>query len=417
MSKQQSGSSFIILVIAMVLIIGASVACMAVCQQNKIEYDSEIDALKKDMAEKTEQTVQQYKDTITELTSKVNSLESEISSISSSGVTMTVPGEGGDDSSLMIAVSEKVKKSITLIEIYVPETKYSYGFYTYSSGGLASSGSGIIYSSDGYIITNYHVVSYIDTYDGTSISVTLYDGTEFEAEFVGGDEQNDIAVIKIDPGEYMLTPAIIGESSQLKIGQTVIAVGNPLGEQFAGTVTKGIISGLDRSVSQENTAELLIQTDAAINPGNSGGALCTIAGEVIGITSSKINSTSVEGLGFAIPIEYVMPLVSDLIEYGYVKDRPATGISGDTISSLTAQWYGVPRGILVSAVEEGSGADKAGIKKNDIITKVDGKTVTSMSDIQAVLNDHKVGDSISVTYYRNNTYSDVEVILSEDRGR
>lgn len=209
----------------------------------------------------------------------------------------------------------------------------------------------------------------------------------------------------------------MGTSEELKVGEIVVAIGNPLGTQFAGTVTMGIISALDRSISSENTAETLIQTDAAINPGNSGGALINSKGEVIGITSSKIADTDVEGLGFAIPIDFAKPIIEDIIQYGYVKDRPATGISGQTISSSMSRYYNLPSGILVTDVANDSGADIAGLQKYDIITEINGKQISSMSDIQKINDEHSVGDIIQITFYRNKEYYTVNLKLLEDRGR
>ena len=299
----------------------------------------------------------------------------------------------------------------------IPSSKIHSGFFWYETGESESTGSGIILSADGYIATNYHVVSYYDEYENVIISVILEDGTELEAELIGGDEANDLAVIKANTNGLELPAATIGRSSELQVGEVVVAIGNPLGTQFAGTVTMGIVSALDRNISSENTAETLIQTDAAINPGNSGGALINSKGEVIGITSSKIADTDVEGLGFAIPMDFANPIIEDIIEYGYVKDRPATGISGQTISASMARYYGFPTGVLVTDVATDSGADLAGIQEYDIITEINGVEISSMSDIQAINETHKVGDIIQVTFYRNREYHTVNLKLLEDRGR
>lgn len=317
----------------------------------------------------------------------------------------------------VVAIAENVRPAIVEVKVTVPSAQIPSGFFWYQTGSIEASGSGIILSSDGYIVTNYHVVSYYDNYSNVIITVVLSDGTELDATFVGGDEENDLAVLKVDPAGKTLTAATLGSSEDLKVGELVVAIGNPLGSEFAGTVTMGIVSGLDRNISDENTAETLIQTDAAINPGNSGGALVNSRGEVIGITSSKIADTDVEGLGFAIPIDYAKPIIEDLIAYGYVKDRPATGISGETVTSSISRYYGVPTGVLVTAVEDNSGAELAGIEVNDIITEIDGQTISSMSDIQSINEAHSVGDIIKVTYYRNKKYYTANVKLLEDRGR
>ncbi len=298
----------------------------------------------------------------------------------------------------------------------VPSARYQSGFFYYTVGGVTSSGSGIILDTDGYIVTNYHVVSYYDSYDNVTIDVTLSDGREFPAQFIGGDKNNDLAVIKVENAEN-LVPAKFGVSSDLKVGAVVLAIGNPLGIEFAGSVTLGIVSALDRTIDKENTADSMIQTDAAINPGNSGGALVNTKGEVVGITTLKISDTEVEGLGFAVPIDYATPIISNLVEYGYVKDRPATGIAGSTVSASISRYYGVPQGVIVTEVEENSGADLAGIQVNDIITEIDGQTVESMTDIQNVNSTHKVGDIITVKVYRNGEYYTTNLKLMEDRGR
>ena len=317
----------------------------------------------------------------------------------------------------VVAIANTVRQSIVGIRVVIPSSKIHSGFFWYETGESESTGSGIILSADGYIATNYHVVSYYDEYENVIISVILEDGTELEAELIGGDEANDLAVIKANTNGLELPAATIGRSSELQVGEVVVAIGNPLGTQFAGTVTMGIVSALDRNISSENTAETLIQTDAAINPGNSGGALINSKGEVIGITSSKIADTDVEGLGFAIPMDFANPIIEDIIEYGYVKDRPATGISGQTISASMARYYGFPTGVLVTDVATDSGADLAGIQEYDIITEINGVEISSMSDIQAINETHKVGDIIQVTFYRNREYHTVNLKLLEDRGR
>ena len=317
----------------------------------------------------------------------------------------------------VVAIANTVRQSIVGIRVVIPSSKIHSGFFWYETGESESSGSGIILSADGYIATNYHVVSYYDEYENVIISVILEDGTELEAELIGGDEANDLAVIKANTNGLELPAATIGRSSELQVGEVVVAIGNPLGTQFAGTVTMGIVSALDRNISSENTAETLIQTDAAINPGNSGGALINSKGEVIGITSSKIADTDVEGLGFAIPMDFANPIIEDIIEYGYVKDRPATGISGQTISASMAKYYGFPTGVMVTDVATDSGADIAGIQEYDIITEINGVAISSMSDIQEINETHKVGDIIQVTFYRNREYHTFNLKLLEDRGK
>jgi len=298
------------------------------------------------------------------------------------------------------------KYAVSVVEI-ITESVETGGFsQQYIKSGA---GSGVIIDSEGYIVTNHHVIE-----GARKITVTLRDGQNYAATLVGYDEKMDLALLKVEAEG--LIAAVLGDSDTLKVGQRTIAIGNPLG-QLGGTVTEGIISALDRNISSENTAETLIQTDAAINPGNSGGALINSQGQIIGITSSKIADTDVEGLGFAIPIDFAKPIIEDIIQYGYVKDRPATGISGEAVSAAMSRYYGLPKGVIVTVVDINSGADLAGIEEYDIITEIDGKAITSMSDIQAINETHSVGDVIQVTFYRDRQYQTVNLKLLEDRGR
>ena len=362
-----------------------------------------------------EELKEQYSSEIEDLNSTIELLKTNISK--SPQISESIVSQLEELTSPVVAIANVVRPSVVGIRVVIPSSKIQSGFFWYETGVSESTGSGIILTSDGYIATNYHVVSYYDEYDDVIISVILEDGTELEAELIGGDEANDLAVIKANTNGMELPSATLGDSSELQVGEIVVAIGNPLGTQFAGTVTMGIVSALDRNISSENTAETLIQTDAAINPGNSGGALINSQGQVIGITSSKIADTEVEGLGFAIPIDFAKPIIEDIIQYGYVKDRPATGISGQTISSSMSRYYGLPQGVMVTAVDVNSGADIAGIEEYDIITEIDGVAITSMSDIQAINETHSVGDILQVTFYRNRQYYTVNLKLLEDRGR
>ncbi len=275
----------------------------------------------------------------------------------------------------------------------------------------SSQGSGIICDLEGYIITNYHVVeSYINS-SKAEIQVYLADGRSAAAQYIGDDQSNDLAVIKISLDE--LPVAQFGVSGELEVGEFVMSIGNPLGMNLSGTVTVGVVSGIDRKVEAENIADSLIQTDAAINPGNSGGPLVNRYGQVIGINTVKIASTEVEGLGFAIPIDYALPLVESIIKYGYVKGRPVTGISGSELNAMTASFYNVPQGLLVTGVERGSAAETAGIRVNDIITAFDGQAVASMAAINNIVKRLKVGDNVAVTYYRQGSTRTVTLVLME----
>ena len=260
---------------------------------------------------------------------------------------------------------------------------------------IQGSGSGIILTSDGYIATNDHVV------DGaTSVSVKLYNGDTYDAKVIGTDTTSDLAVIKIDASN--LQYAELGTSADLEVGDLAVAIGNPLGEDFAGSVTVGFISALNRTVQVNDTTYNVIQTDAAINEGNSGGPLINQQGQVIGINSVKISSA--EGMGFAIPIDSAKPILDDLMQYGYVKDRPQIGfVMGQEISASMAQMYNVPQGIYVDSVIPGGGAANAGMKSQDIIYKMAGQEALTMAECNTIKNQYKAGDTIEIDVKRKDS--------------
>ena len=303
-------------------------------------------------------------------------------------------------------------------------------------------GTGIVLSSDGYIITNCHVIenSYqtlqsnggnpfdnpfsffgggyetiTKTERASEVAVTLYDGSEHKAEIIGSDENTDLAVLKIDAEG--LIPAVLGSSDDLKLGERAITLGYPLG--LGLSASGGMISGLEKEITAElsngkTAAMTLIQTDASINPGNSGGPLLNGRGEVIGITSSKIANSSVEGIGFAIPISDAMPIPDDLMNKGYVA-TPKIGISGTDISPAVKRYYNLPvdKGVLVASVEEGSCADIAGIEEGDVIVAADGKDITDFDALVAAKNSHKPGETMTVTLARSDGNIDIQITLDE----
>lgn len=259
------------------------------------------------------------------------------------------------------------------------------------------SGSGIIISTDGYVVTNQHVI------DGaTQISVVLNTGDEYTAKLIGEDEKSDLAVLKIDAPN--LVAATLGDSESLQVGELAVAIGNPLGQEFAGTVTVGVISALNRTMTVDNKKYNLIQTDAAINPGNSGGALVNQYGEVIGINSVKISTTGVEGIGFAISINEAKPIIEDLKNNGYVSGRPLIGISAEETSY----------GLAVVTVAENSGAAKAGLKPGDLIVKAEGKTVKTIDSLNEIRDTKKAGEGLQLSVIRDGVMRTFNVILSED---
>ena len=303
-------------------------------------------------------------------------------------------------------VALKVKDSV--VEITTETTTYDSFYGQYIS---QAAGSGVIISADGYILTNNHVI------DGaTSITVRLTNSKTYKAELIGKDATLDVALLKID--ETDLTTAVFGDSSKLSVGQTAIAIGNPLG-QLGGTVTDGIISALDREIEIDGKTMNLLQTNAAINPGNSGGGLFDSNGNLIGIVVAKSSSTSsgtsVEGLGFAIPVNDIIDILSDLKTKGYVSSRPYLGVNlVDITDESTMFMYRVDRaGVYVSSVTDGAAAKKAGIEVGDCITKINDKEVTSSSALKAELSKYKAGDTIKITVYRDGETKTLDVTLDE----
>ena len=305
--------------------------------------------------------------------------------------------ENSDGGFVVKDVSDVVQKVRPSVVGVITES-----FQTYST---SSTGSGIILSEDGYIVTNNHVVE-----GGDSIAVTLDDGETYAAELIGTDVKSDIAVLKIDAQN--LPAAEFGDSSQVEVGEAAIAIGNPLG--LNGTVTAGIISAVDREIQVGSSNMVLLQTDASINPGNSGGALLNEYGQVIGVNSAKISSEDSEGLGFAIPSNTAGPIVKELIDKGYVSGRPLTGISGRNVSALTAAFYNIPQGILVDQVAPESDAAAKGLTAGDVIIGVDDIRVENISDACTLRDEHKAGDTMKLTFYRQGSTHEINIQLMEE---
>ncbi|BDR68407.1 protease [Clostridium tetani] len=264
------------------------------------------------------------------------------------------------------------------------------------------SGSGIIFKPDGYIITNFHVIE-----GASEVTVKLSSGKVFPAKIVGFDKRSDLAVIKIEANN--LPTAKFGDSSKVSVGDLAIVIGNPLGEEFAGSVTAGIISALNRRVEHGGAIYKVLQTDAAINPGNSGGALCNENGEVIGINSLKIGvAANAEGMGFAISINEAKEIINSLMNYGKVK-RPSLGVKGQPVVSRD----GKIKGFYVNEIILGSGAARSGIKPTDVIIELNGKKVENVDDIAQILEQHKIGDTVKCKVWRNGATREVNIILSE----
>lgn len=280
---------------------------------------------------------------------------------------------------------------------------------------VAGSGSGVILSEDGYILTNNHVISSADSSsfyqvsDAKSIKVKIYgDDTEYSAEIIGTDSQTDLAVLKID--KTGLTAAELGDSSSVQIGEFVLAIGNPYNLDYS--VTAGIISALNREMTVENTTYNVIQADCAINSGNSGGALVNSKGEVIGITTLKLAGDGIEGVSFAIPVNETVPIYKKLIEKGKIS-RPFVGISGIDLDEATAIRNGLTKGIYVDSVVSGSGAEDAGIMAGDVIVSFDGKDVSTMDELNAIKNTKNIGDKIEIKLYRKSELKTFTITLKE----
>lgn len=338
-------------------------------------------------------------------------------STSSDGTVSQVKLSNYSDTAVYTA--NKILPSIVGIKVeYTVSSNFSiYGMGTAKSEASASaSGSGIIISDDGYILTNNHIVatssseSYYQVSDANKVTVTLYnDDTEYEAKIVGKDEQTDLAVIKIE--KTGLSKAEFADSDSIKVGEFAMAVGNPLGMQ--SSITCGVVSAVNREVTDSDGKKFtLIQTDAAINSGNSGGALVNGEGKVIGINTLKLSGTGIEGMGFAIPINSTTDITSQLIQYSKVK-RPYIGISGVDLDEKTAKVYNLVVGVYVKSIEDFSAAEKAGVKVGDVIVEADGKKITSMNELNEIKNSHKIGDELKIKVNRNNKTEELTLTLGE----
>lgn len=301
-----------------------------------------------------------------------------------------------------VDIAKKVRPSVVGITQYS-----SYDSFTPSGGG-----SGIIISSDGYIVTNAHVVV-----GAIGMNVELYNGESYAAQLIGYDTRTDLAVIKI--AAENLTYAEFGDSTKLEVGERVVAIGNPGGQLLAGSVTQGIVSGLDRMIKDGGYSLNYIQVDAAINPGNSGGALVNEYGQVVGINSAKIASVEYEGIGFAIPVHEAKSVIDDLMTSGYVTGRTKIGISGEELNDVVAQINGLPAGILIRVVESSSDLATKNVSPGDIITHIDGERVKTFDEIAGHLKGKSPGDTIKISLYRparmgNGKQFDVTVKLMAD---
>ena len=321
------------------------------------------------------------------------------------GALAVVPSPSGVET-----VVSSAEGALSLQRIYEKMSPSVVSIIATLKNGTAT-GTGIIMSESGYIITNHHVIE-----GAGQLSVLTHDDQQYPAELIGSDTISDLAVLRIEADG--LTAAEFGDSDSLRVGDSVVAIGDPLGIQLRGTMTSGIISAINRDLTVEDRKMTLIQTDAALNSGNSGGPLINCYGQVIGINTMKMSnfyssSTTVEGIGFAIPIDTAKPIIDELIEKGYVSGRPAIGIDGETLPATYRIYYRLPQGIYVTRVYRNSDAAAKGISEGDIITAINGVSVTTMEQLNRVKNQFTAGQTITLTIYHGGVSSDVEIILMD----
>lgn len=310
----------------------------------------------------------------------------------------------------MELVSSRGREELTLQEVYAKCIDSTVGIKATVNGNTMSYswGTGIVMTSDGYILTNAHVIEGAD-----EAFVILSDGSEYAAKLVGEDPQTDVAVLKVRAAG--LTPAEFGVSDELMVGDQVVAIGNPLGSELSGTMTNGIVSAINRNVSYDGRTLTLLQTNAALNEGNSGGPLINMYGQVIGITNMKMAASytevTIEGIGFAIPTSFAKTIVDQLIDGGEVSGRPGMGITVGAIPAEAAEHYDLPEGLYILSVSEGSDAEKQGIRSGDVLTHVNGIQVLTTQDVLDIRDQYGVGDTLTLTIFRDGVSFDVQIEL------
>ena len=347
--------------------------------------------------QRLDQVQEKFADQLQDLQNQVNKLTPQSTGVSVSG---TIAAGDGLTASQVYA---RNVHSVVLIESTIVSEVMGQ-----TATGVAS-GSGFIMSEDGYVVTNFHVVE-----GATSVNVVLYDGKSLPAQLVGYDSTNDIALLKVEANG--LSPVVLGSSDDLIVGDQVVAIGNPLGE-LTSTLTVGYVSAKERTVSTDGTVMNMIQTDAAINSGNSGGPLFNMKGEVVGITTAKYSGSSpsgasIEGIGFAIPMDDVLEELQELRDFGYIKSA-YLGVMVQNMDTSVASIYGLPVGAYVVGVEEGYCAHRAGIQEKDIIVAVGDEKITTITDLTRALRDYEPGDKAKLTVYRAGQYMTLLVVLDE----
>lgn len=363
----------------------------------------------------------------------INESSSDKSNISNEEIPSLIQLASRDDAMSVPDIVDSLMPSVVGVSATFEFTKQPYSFndFTWDPFGgfgqntlpntqqIHGTGTGIVMTDDGYIVTNAHVIYDESEYncgEAVEVSVLFSDESELEAKIIAFDRETDIAVLKVD--ETNLTPAKFGDSNDIRIGELVIAIGNPLGFDLFGSVTSGIVSALDRQIAINDKNMNLIQTDAAINSGNSGGPLVNSCGQVIGINSAKMSSSysssaSIEGLGFAIPITEAKTIIDDLINYKYVKGRPKIGIGTRDVTETISSYYNIPMGVFVASVEEGSSAEFAGIEVGDVIIGIQGEPVSTSEELNTIKNKYKAGEEITLTITRDDVDMEISLVLQE----
>ncbi len=324
-------------------------------------------------------------------------------------VSETHPAPAATQETIEFSQGQSGGEPLSLQDIYVTCIPSVVSITTKLYGG-SSSGTGVVLSASGYIVTNYHVIE-----NAQSINVLLTDNRQLAARIVGSDPVSDLAVLSVEAED--LVSAQFGDSDSLRVGDAVVAIGDPLGVEYRGTMTNGIVSAINRNVSVNGRTMNLIQTNAALNSGNSGGPLINIYGQVIGINTIKIgafaDSAGVEGLGFAIPSATVKDIVTQIISQGYVSGRPRLGITGESISLFYQRYYRLPAGLFVTDIAPGSNVEKAGLEVGDVLISVDGNKVYSQNDLDTLLYQYSAGDVVTLVIYRGGRTMQADIPLEE----
>ncbi len=398
--------------------IAAALAAIAVVSVGSIELYKMFGTREKDWTADNAAS-----DSKTDSIAETNSTpQKEANASSNAGASWMSMAAPSDALSIPDIVEKAYPSVVGVSAIFEYTETYNWGFYQYNGGTqqIPGTGTGIVMNEQGYIITNAHCIYDSSNGCGKAVSVSVVmgdeDSTEYEAQIVGYDLETDLAVLKIEANG--LVPAEFGSSDTLRVGELVVAIGNPLGFELFGTTSCGIISALNREVTISEKDMTLIQTDTAINQGNSGGPLLNCYGQVIGINSAKISSgytsgASIEGLAFAIPISDASEIIDDLINYGYVVGRPQIGITSTDVDAEMAQRFNMPQGVYVYSVTPGSAAEKAGLRQGDIITGIQGQEVTSTDELNEIKDEYNAGDTINLTIVRSGEKIEVSLTLQE----